>query len=231
MRNLLYRHHNLIVNKFTGAGGTPYAFRIMLEMALTMNLPFNQYSVITGLNEDKTIEFMETRLKPIVERKHADLIRRWNVSKGILELKNGKYFKSYPTGHISVIRGEDDIQCIFADEDGFFNQGAEQELEMGVERYKLKTDPFKIRISTPNGPQGLYHKNFTDAEKGINDYYPLTINWKEGVKAQLFTEEEIRQLEHDKPKVYRQEYNNEFVSPEGAVFLEPVEPGIDEELL
>jgi len=219
MRNLLREHRKLIVNKFTGAGGTPYGFRIFLEMCLADRMQLKQIAIVTGLSESFSRELVEERLKPIIEYRHPDLIKR-NIQ-GRLELTTGHYFKTYPSKRVKKIRGQKDLLGIFVDEDSFFDEGDQIELEFSIERYKLKTNPYILRVSTPNGNTGLYYRNFIDAQKRLNDYYPFIINYREGISNGLFTLKEIEDelAKKGKLRMFAQEYDNQFLSPLGSIMI------------
>lgn len=213
LRNQIRKHRKVIVNKFTGAGGTELIPRIFLEMMLADDLPFKQYVIVSGLNMKFTEQVIQNRVKGIITKKHPELIE--SVTKDTILLNNGTYFRGYPTEHIDTIRGQDDIMGIFIDEAAFFHSSAQDYVRTAIERYVLKTNPYIIWLSTPNGLQGAFYKIWTEAEKHQNDYFPITIPYSDGVDSQLLDPVEIEKKKKD--RTFLQEYDNQFLSPPGAI--------------
>lgn len=163
LRDQIRKHRRVIVNKFTGAGGTEMIPRIFLEIMLTGEQPFKQVAIVSGLRMKFTEQLIQERVKEIITKKHPELIR--HSVKDTIILQNGTYFRGYPTDHIDAIRGQGDILEIFIDEAAFFNPNVQESLQTAIERYILKTNPYIIWLSTPNGIQGTFYRIWTDAEK------------------------------------------------------------------
>lgn len=208
------RHRHIIINKFTGAGATEIVPRIELEMMTTLELPFRQFAIVTGTRMNFTQQVIRTRIKPIIARNHPELIAQ--TTSDTIELANGCYFKGYPTDHIDAIRGQNDLQFIFIDEAAFFHQNMQEELRMAIERYDTKTQPFIVWVSTPNGPDGAFYQIFKDALASKNDYRCYIWNYELGLEYGLLTREEVEKKQKENPRLWRQELNNEFISPLGA---------------
>src|SRR3990172_7358916 len=213
MRDAIREHRRVIVNKFTGAGGTEMIPRIFLEMMLTDELPFKQFAIVNGLMMKFNEQVIQDRVKNIITTKHPELIRY--AVKDTIELQNGTYFRGYPTDHIDTIRGQDDIMGIFIDEAAFFHLNDQQELRTAIERYILKTNPYIIWLSTPNGQQGAFYNIWSDAIKQQNDYVPIIIPYSEGIECHLLDSIEIEKKKRD--RYFSQEYNNQFLAPQGAI--------------
>lgn len=213
LRDLIRKHRRVIVNKFTGAGGTEMIPRIFLEMMLADELPFKQYVIVNGLRMKFTEQVMQDRIKGIITKKHPELIK--HVTKDTIMLNNGTYFRGYPTEHIDTIRGQDDIMGIFIDEAAFFHSTAQEAVRTAIERYVLKTNPYIIWLSTPNGLQGAFYKLWTEATKKQNDYFPITIPYSNGIDSQLLEQTEIEKRKKDRG--FLQEYGNQFLAPPGAI--------------
>ncbi|MEX0657129.1 MAG: terminase family protein [Nitrosopumilaceae archaeon] len=214
------RNKHIVINKFAGAGATEIIPRIELEMMTTLDLPFRQFAIVTGTRMNFTEQVIRNRIRPIITRNHPELIAR--TTSDTIELANGYYFKGYPTDHIDAIRGQDDLQFIFIDEAAFFHPNMQEDLRMAIERYDTKTQPFIVWVSTPNGPDGTFYQIFTDALSSRNDYKCYIWNYQLGLECRLLTKEEVDKKQKENPRLWRQELNNEFIAPLGAV-LPPID--------
>jgi hypothetical protein len=234
IREEILKNKHIIINKFTGAGMTETIPRICAEIMCTGTMDHIQVAVITGTNMAFTQEVMNTRIKPLFTTNHPELINQKKTNKNIITLHNDYYFKGYPTDHIDVLRGQDDIGIIFIDEAAFFHSNRQEELRMAVERYDSKTNPTIIWNSTPNGPQGAYYNIWEGAIKKENQYTPITLNWKLGLDT-IFTKEDITALQYTQktnPRLFAQEYDNQFISPQGSMMPQLDEsPELSEEVL
>ena len=235
IREKILSNKHIIINKFTGAGMTETIPRICAEIMCTIGMDHNQVAVITGTNMAFTQEVMNTRIKALFTTNHPELINHKKTNKNIITLTNDYYFKGYPTDHIDVLRGQDDISLIFIDEAAFFHSNRQEELRIAVERYDSKTNPIIIWNSTPNGPQGAYYNIWENATKEENQHYiPITLNWKLGLDT-IFTPEDITALNYTQktnPRLFAQEYDNQFISPQGSMMPQLDEsPELVEEIL
>lgn len=210
----LFKHRYLAINKFTGAGMTEMLLRAPLHMMLTKNLPYKQFAIITGTRMEFAVQLIQQRLKPMIVRKHRELIRY--DKRDTLMLHNGYYFRAYPTDHLDALRGQDDLQFILLDEGAMFHPNVQEELFAVVERYKPKTRPFIVWNSTPKGAVGAFYTLYTDAVKALNDYYPIEINYKQGLGL-IIDREEVAKMKLQWGRLFDQEFNNKFLAPLGAI--------------
>ena len=213
LRDQIRKHRRVIVNKFTGAGGTEMVPRIFLEMMLTDELPFKQFAVISGLRMKFTEQVIQDRIKSVITKKHPELIK--SATKDTIILQNGAYFRGYPTDHIDTIRGQKDIRGIFIDEAAFFHATAQESVRTAIERYVLKTNPYIIWLSTPNGMQGAFYNIWKEAMAQQNEYFPIMIPYSDGIDSQLLDPAEIEKKKKD--RYFLQEYDNQFLAPQGAI--------------
>ena len=193
--------------------------RIMLEMMLLDRPYHKQFAFVTGIRMKLTTQIMESRILPMIRRKHSDLITDWNKSEAKITLKTGHYFQGYPTENIDAIRGQDDIYFIFSDEAGFFPQVEQEKVFNAISRYDLKTNPFIVWNSTPNGPQGGYYNLWQGAIKNENDYDSILLPHTLGLGT-LLDPKKAEEEKRNNPRMFEQEYNNKFIAPVGAIFPE-----------
>ena len=209
------KHKHIVINKFAGAGATELIPRIELELMLNYDLPYRQFAIVTGTRMNFTEQVIRTRIKSIITRNHPELISK--STNDTIELINGYYFKGYPTDHIDAIRGQSDLQFIFIDEAAFFHPNMQEELRMAIERYDTKTQPWIAWNSTPNGPEGAFYQIFTDSLASKNDYRCYIWNYQLGLDCELLTRKDVERKQQENPRLWRQELNNEFIAPVGAV--------------
>ncbi len=205
--------------------------RVMLEMMLVDKPYHKQFAVVTGIRMNLTTHIIETRIKNMIQRTHPELIADWNKTEARLELTTGHFFKGYPTQNIDALRGQDDLAFIFPDEGAFFPQTDQEQVFNVISRYDLKTDPFIVWNSTPNGQQGMFYKLWQDAIKKENDYNAITLNYKLGLGT-LLDPIKVEEEKRLNPRMFDQEYNNQFIAPIGAMFPEITESNtLQEEIL
>lgn len=211
---------HVIINKFTGAGMTEIIPRIALELGIRERQFFKQIAIVTGTRMNFTEQVIKSRIKPVIDKKNKGIIKEY--IKARIELINGIYIQGYPTDHIDTIRGQDDIFFIFIDEAAFFHPNLQEDLNMAIERYIIKTDPYIVWNSTPNGPEGVFYNKWIDSISLKNDYKNITIPYTEGLSSSLITTEQIEKAMKENPRLWRQEYDNQFIAPMGAVTEQPM---------
>ena len=218
----ILNNKHTVINKFVGAGMTEMIPRMMLWMMLTMpKLYYPQYAVITGTRMKFTTDVITNRILPLITRHNADIID-YHVNEEI-RLTNGTYIRGYPTENLSALHGQHDLQFIFVDEAAFFHPNTQEQMMIALERNDTKSQPWIVLNSTPNGPQGAFYDTYFDALASKNDYKPITLNWQLGVGT-IFTQKDLETIEAKKklnPRLFAQEYNNEFIAPMGALTEEP----------
>lgn len=220
VRDRIRKHKHTIINKFTGAAMTEIIPRIMLEMMLTDFDPararLKQFAMITGVRMKLTQDEIEGRVLPMLERNHQDLVESYSKTEARIDLTNGRYIQGYPTMNVDAARGQDDLNFVFIDEAAFFQQTDQEKVYNVFSRYDLKTQPWIVWNSTPNGMTGNFWKIWSESLEGKNDYHRIELNYKLGLGS-LLSQEEVDEARANSPRMFRQEYNCEFVAPEGAV--------------
>ena len=93
-------------------------------------------------------------------------------NKTSLEFSHGSSIKAVPTSD-DAGRSES-LSLLIIDEAAFVKNF--DDLWMGLYP-TLATGGRSIIISTPNGVGGMYHKIYTDAEAGLNEFYPTKLKW------------------------------------------------------
>jgi hypothetical protein len=136
-------------------------------------------------------------------------VKTWN--KGDIELGNDSVIIAESTSSDSV-RGFS-FNMIFLDEFAH----VEHQVEFWESTYPVISsgDSSKVIItSTPNG-MDLFHKIYTEAEQGLNDFYPIKVHWsdhpKRDEKWKETTLKNIGQLQFD------QEFEIQFLGSSGTL--------------
>ena len=220
VRDQIRRHRHTIINKFAGAAMTEMVSRVMLEMMLTDHDPARerlaQYAFVTGVRMNLTQHEMETRILPMLTNKHPDLVTSYSKTEAKIELANGRYIKGYPTQNIDSARGQDDINFWFIDEAAFFPQTDQEKVYNVVSRYELKTDPWIVWNSTPDGKTGNFYELWEASKRGENDYHRVELMYQLGLGT-LVSEAHVERVRRESPRMFRQEFCCEFIAPQGAV--------------
>lgn len=211
----LFRHRHLAINKFTGAGMTSISPRLFLDISYNHKPKYSQFAVVTGTNLSLAIQILQQFIKPVIDKKHPELIKS-SIKEQII-LSNDTYIKAYPTDHIDSLRGQKDLELVFVDEAAFFHPNQQEDIRMAIERNEGKTDPWVIYNSTPNGPTGVFYNIFNDALKSKNDYDPIMLNYTLGLQYDFLDRAKIAKMQRDNPRLFEQEFNNKFIQPMGSV--------------
>ena len=218
VRNRILKHRHTVINKFVGAGMTELIPRIMLDMMLNFDdLYYKEFAIISGTRMKFTIEIIKNRILPIIMRNHPEIIQYKKNEE--IKLINGRFIRGYPTENLPAMHGADKLQFIFVDEAAFFHPNAQEQLMIALERNDTKSQPHIVLNSTPNGPEGAFYRTYLDAISLENDYDPITLNYTLGIGT-IFTEKDLEIIENKKttsPRLFDQEYNNQFIAPLGAV--------------
>jgi hypothetical protein len=218
----ILRNKHVIINKFVGAGATEIIPRIMLEMILTKeDLATKQFGIITGTRQKFTIDIIKNRILPIITKNHPEVIAS-HVNEQIM-FTNGRYIRGFPTENLSALHGQHDLAFIFVDEAAFFHPNEQERLMIALERNDSKSQPHIVLVSTPNGPQGSFYETYMDALQSRNDYKAITTNYLVG-RGRIWDEldwEGIMFKKEHSPRLFAQEFNNEFIAPMGALTEEP----------
>jgi len=226
VRDRILKHRHVVINKFVGAGMTELIPRIMLDMMLNFDdLHYSEFAIISGTRMKFTVEIIKNRILPIILRNHHEIID-YSVNEEI-KLINGRFIRGYPTENLPAMHGADKLQFIFVPEAAFFHPNVQEQLMIALERNDTKSQPHIVLNSTPNGPEGAFYRTYLDALSLENDYDPITLNYTLGIGT-IFTEKDLEIIENKKrtnPRLFDQEYNNQFIAPLGAV-LPPLDDSV-----
>jgi len=226
-RQQILGHKHSIINKFVGAGATEVIPRLMLELILTCpDLNYKQFGIITGTRIKFTMDVIKNRILPIITKNHPEVIE--STKNEEIRFTNGRYIRGFPTENLSALHGQHDLQFIFVDEAAFFHPNEQERLMIALERNDTKSEPWICLVSTPNGPQGSFYETYMDALQSKNDYKAVTTNYMVG-RGRIFTDADWKMVMHKKefsPRLFAQEYNNEFIAPMGALTEQPYEENV-----
>jgi hypothetical protein len=68
------------------------------------------------------------------------------------------HIEAYPSHHLDSMRGLKDVSFIYLDEADLFPPGQQQDARDVSERYIAKSNPWIVKVSTPNAPEGLFER-------------------------------------------------------------------------
>jgi late competence protein required for DNA uptake (superfamily II DNA/RNA helicase) len=106
--------------------------------------------IVTGPRMELSITLIDRMKKFFI-----DLGMSFSTDQTTIEL-NGCRIQSYPSHHVSTMRGLTDVKMIMIDEAAFFPKGEQWEVRDAAERYIAKSDPIIVMVSTPNLPSGMF---------------------------------------------------------------------------
>jgi len=121
----------------------------------------------TASNLVKKVKFMMKSLPPWLM-----IAKITTDNKNSFELANGSQIKASST---SGDAGRSEALTLLVVDEAAHIEGLD-ELWTGLYP-TLSTGGRCIALSTPNGVGNWFHKTFTDAEEGKNDFYPITLQW------------------------------------------------------
>lgn len=138
---------------------------------------FNEHKTVGILaNKAPTAREILNRIKRMFENLPLWMqpgVKTWN--KGDIELGNGSVIMAASTSSDSI-RGFS-MDMIFLDE--FAHVDGQVEFWESTYPVISSGDESKVIItSTPKG-MDLFHKIFSEAENGLNDFYPIKVHWSE----------------------------------------------------
>lgn len=100
------------------------------------------------------------------------ILPTWTENKTSITFSNGSQIVAIPT---SEDAGRSEAISLLVIDEAAFVRGFD-EVYTGLYP-TLATGGRAIILSTPNGVGGLYHKLYTDAEAGLNDFNPIKLPW------------------------------------------------------
>jgi hypothetical protein len=148
-----FKNKHVWILKATGLGVTEFMLRFMCWLCLRNDeYQGSQMCIITGPNQDIAIKSIK-RLKGLFEPHGIT----FESKETVIEL-NGCSIEAYPSNHIDAFRSLTNPKFILIDEGDFFRPSEQEDVRHVAERYIAKSDPFIVMVSTPNRPDGLFHK-------------------------------------------------------------------------
>ena len=112
------------------------------------------------------------------------------------------------------MRGLTNVSFIYLDESDFFPPGQQQDARDVSERYIAKSNPWIVRVSTPNAPEGLFERIEKEPDATCL-YHRLFLDYTYRLGT-IYTAEEIEAAKQS-PSVER-EYNLKYLGKVGNVF-------------
>lgn len=195
------------VKKARGLGITEIMLRYIAWLCLKDdNLAGSMICIVTGPRKETANEHIAR-----IERLFDPFSIVFDTRQGITEI-NDVLISSFPSHHVSSMRGFDRVPFIFLDEADFFPIGQQREARAVAEGYIPKTNPRLVMVSTPDRPDGL----FATMEKEENSgYTKLFLDYTRGI-GKIY---DPGVIESERSKEYfEREYNLKYLGMAGNVF-------------
>ena len=205
----LWESKDIWIKKATGLGITEFFLRFMIWLAVYNDTyRGTKFAIVTGPNVDIAKGLIE-RMKDMFRIKlnmELDNTTEYKIN------LNGVEIKAYPSMNINAIRALKNPKVILADEGDFFLKKDQNEIRAALQRYRAKSDPWLIWISTPHLPGGLFE---TMEKEEPATYKKIMLNYQWGVN-KIY---DIAVLEKAKlDGTFEQEYNLQYQGKIGNVF-------------
>ena len=214
------RQKKIHVNKSRQIGFTEIVLRAIQYLC------FNKYQggkvmIIAGTREKTSKKIMQ-RFKQLFD----DIPQYVKSTTDLVTvLNNGTTIEALPSSS-EAIRGDTKINCVFIDEAAFFNR-IDDSIVMDAIRPIIMTNKSDLfMISTPNGPQGFFHK-IQHTEN--NGYYMMKPNIWNAVGV-IYTKEEAEEELQRADVDVEQEYLNQYTTGRDSIFGKIESEDEDEEL-
>ena len=196
------------VNKSRQIGFTEIVLRAIQFLC------FNKYAggkvmIIAGTREKTSKKIMQ-RFKQLFD----DIPQYVKSTTDLVTiLNNGTTIEALPSSS-EAIRGDTKINCVFIDEAAFFNR-IDDSIVMDAIRPIIMTNKSDLfMISTPNGPQGFFHR-IEHTEN--NGYYMMKPNIWNAVGV-IYTKEEAEEELQRADVDVEQEYLNQYTTGRDSIF-------------
>ena len=207
--NQLIKHRNLWILKATGLGITELILRVMAWLCLSSNKYKGQrMDIVTGPRIQQAIELID-RIKNLFTETYPGLFFETNMVTAVL---NSVKIQAFPSATLDTMRSYKDVCFVFVDEGDFFPKAQQRQVRPNVERYRIKSNPFIVMVSTPNAPGGLFEQMEREEE---SKYHRLKLDYTYGLGKlydPVFLEQE------KKEEYFEREYNLKYLGKVGNVF-------------
>ena len=110
--------------------------------------------IVTGPRIQQAIELID-RIKNLFIDTYPGLFFDSNMVTVIL---NSVKIQAFPSATLDTMRSYKDVCFVFVDEGDFFPKAQQRQVRPNVERYRIKSNPFIVMVSTPNAPGGLFEQ-------------------------------------------------------------------------
>jgi hypothetical protein len=202
--NVIYpfKEKHLLVLKATGLGITTFFLRFMAWLCLyNDDYKDSQMVIVVGPNQELAIKLIK-RMKALFSDK---LNVVFDSKETVLEL-NGCSIEAYPSHKIDAFRSLTNPKFILVDEGDYVPKFQQEDCRIVAERYIGKSNPYLCWISTPNRPDGLFHKIEQESFETCI-YKKMALDYTYGL-SKIYTDEEIAnaKLSPSFPREYQLQY-------------------------
>jgi hypothetical protein len=207
--NTSYSKH-LWIKKATGLGISEFMLRFIAWLCLKDNaLSGSQMCIVTGPRIDLAIAMID-RMKKLFAGKYPTA---FDTKETVIDLNDVK-IEAFPSHHLDAMRGLPNVSFVLLDEADFFPPGQQADARDVSERYIVKSNPYIVMVSTPNGPDGLFER----IEKETADtclYKRIFLDYTYGI-GKIYTADEIERAKQSPS--FEREYNLKYLGKIGNVF-------------
>lgn len=164
--------------------------------------------IVTGPRIQQAIELID-RIKTLFLDSYPSLYFETNMVTAVL---NSVKIQAFPSATLDTMRSYKDVCFVFVDEGDFFPKAQQRQVRPNVERYRIKSNPFIVMVSTPNAPGGLFEQMEREEE---SKYHRMKLDYTYGLGKlydPLFLEQE------KKEEYFEREYNLKYLGKVGNVF-------------
>lgn len=205
----ILEHHNVWIKKATGLGITELILRVMAWLALrSTRYDGHRMHIVTGPRINIAVELVD-RIKRLFVGTYPGLL--FDTDYVTVKL-NGCTIQAFPSHTVDTMRAYTDVSFLFADEADFFPPGQQTEMRDVIERYRIKSNPYIVMVSTPNKPGGLFEKMENEP---TSRYHRMKLDYTYGI-GKIY---DAAFLEAEKQEEYfEREYNLKYLGKVGNVF-------------
>jgi hypothetical protein len=210
----LQNHKHVWIKKSRGIGVTEFLLRYIAWCCVSPKITGNsRVCIVTGPRLDLA-EDLIARFKGLFTGMNFPSFDRTQSTVAIV---NGVKVEAFPSHHVDIMRGLDNVKFILSDETDYYPQFQQTEVRAVMEGYigKPNSDPIIVMVSTPKAPGGLmqqielepdslYHKLFFDYTYGLQGPYPI------------YSQEQIDRARQS--PAFEREYNLKYLGLIGNVF-------------
>jgi hypothetical protein len=171
----------------------------------------SQMCIVTGHRIELAIGLID-RMKRLFSST-KDLVTVFDTKETVIEL-NGVKVEAFPSHHLDAMRGLPIVSFILLDEADFFPSAQQQDARDVSERYIAKSNPYIVRVSTPNAPGGLFERIEKESEDTCL-YKCIFLDYTYGI-GKIYTAEEMERAKQSPS--FEREYNLKYLGKIGNVF-------------